>query len=169
MQKIQELEEKIDKLRDNLDSSRKNLTASLNAKAQFRGIVQRLSDHTVQKLEKTVRDRCTESANLVNTIKAFQKRSSAQNQPRNKLHDTITHSANQTASLDTEIANLSLDAPRATPKPYLDLRISLGGRLLKLKVVCLTLEYKFDLTRITQGKLPVCSPQVKISGGPLAH
>ncbi|KAI2478280.1 NFX1-type zinc finger-containing protein 1 [Pyrenophora tritici-repentis] len=169
MQEMQELEGKIDELQDNLDGSRKKLTASLNAKAQLRGMIQHLSDHTVQNLEKTIRDRCTESANLVNTIKAFQKRSSAQFQPRNKLHDAITHSANQTASLNTVMANLSLDAPPATPKPHLDLRISLGGRLLELKVVCLTLEYKFGLTRITQGKLPTSSPQVKISGGPLAY
>jgi hypothetical protein len=169
MQEMQELEGKIDELQDDLDDSRKKLTASLNAKAQLRGLIQRLSDHTVQNLEKTIRDRCTESANLVNTIKAFQKRSSAQHQPGNKLHDAITHSANQTASLDTVMANLSLDAPPATSKPHLDLRISLGGRLLELKVVCLTLEYKFGFTRITQGKIPASSPQVKISGGPLAY
>ncbi|KAG9196796.1 hypothetical protein G6514_004320 [Epicoccum nigrum] len=169
LQEMQELEGKIDELRDELDGSRKKVTSSLNSKAQLRGMTQHLSDHTVQSLEKTVRDSCMESANLVKTIKAFQKRSNAQHQPGNKLHDAITHSANQTASLDTVMANLSLDAPPATPKPQLDLRISLGGRLLELKVVCLTLEYKFGLARITQGKLPASSPQVKIPGGPLAY
>jgi hypothetical protein len=71
MQEMQELEGKVDELRDDLDGSRKKLTASLNAKAQLWGMIQHLSDHTVQNLEKTIRDRCTESANLVNTIKAF--------------------------------------------------------------------------------------------------
>jgi hypothetical protein len=169
MQEMQELEGKIEEFRDNLGGSRKKLTASLDTKPQIRGTIQRLSDLTVQNLEKTFRDRCTESANLVNTIKVFQKRSSAQHQPGNKLHDAIMHSGNQIASLDTVMANLSLDAPPATPKPHLDLRISLGGRLLELKVVCLTLEYKFGLTQITHGKLPASSPEVKISDGPLAY
>jgi hypothetical protein len=169
MQEMQELEAKIDELCDDLDSSRKKLTASLDAKSQPRGMIQHLTDHTVENLEKTIRDRCAESTNLVNAIKAFQKRSSAQHQPGNKLHDAITHSACQTASMDIVMANLSLDAPTASSKPHLDLRISLGGRLLELKVVCLTLEYKFGLTRITQEKLPKSFPQVKISGGPLGY
>jgi hypothetical protein len=168
LQEMQELEGRIDELRDDLDGSRKKLTASLNAEAQPPAMVQHLSEHTVQNLEKTIRDGCKESAKLVNTIKAFQKRSSAQHQPGNKLHDAITHSANQTASLDTAMANMNLDAPPATTKPHMDLRISLGGRLLELKVVCLTLEYKFGCTRITQENLPTSTPLVKISGGPLA-
>jgi hypothetical protein len=169
LQELQELERRVDELRDDLDGSRKKLTASLNAKAQPPAMVQHLSDHTVQNLEKTIRDGFTESAKLVNTIKAFQKRSSAQHQPGNKLHDAITHSANQTATLDTAMGNLSLDAPPATPKPHLDLRISLGGRLLELKVVCLTLEYKLGCTRIAQEELPASTPLVKISGGPLGN
>jgi hypothetical protein len=90
-------------------------------------LIQHLTDHTVQNLEKTIRDRCAESTNLVNTIKAFQKRSSAQHQPGNKLHDAITHSASQTASMDIVMANPSLDALTAFSKPHLDLRIGLGG------------------------------------------
>lgn len=169
LQEMQKLEGRIDGLRDDLDGSRKKLIASLNDKAQPQAMVQHLSDHTVQNLEKTIRDRCTDSAKLVNTIKAFQKRSSAQHQPGNKLHNAIIHSANQTASLDTAMANLSLDAPPTTPKPHLDLRISLGGRLLELKVVCLTLEYKFGCTRIAQEKLPASTSLVKIFGGPPAN
>lgn len=165
LQEMQELEGKIDELQDDLDGSRKRLTASL----KLRGNIQHLSVHAVQDLEKTNRDRCKQSANLVNVIKAFQNRSSAQHQPGNKLHDAITHSVNQTASVDTVMANLSLDAPAATQKPHLDLRISLGGRLLELRVVCLTLEYKLGFTRVTQGKLPASSSQVKSSGGPLTY
>jgi hypothetical protein len=167
MQEMQELEGKVEELRDDLDSSRKNLTASVNAEFQARGMTGHLTDHAVQNLKKTIRDRCTESTTLVNTIKAFQKRSSAQHQPGNKLHDAVTYSASPTASLDTVMADLSLDAPPASPKPPLDLRISIGGRLLELKVVCLTLEYKFGFTRM--GKLPASYPQVKTSGSPLAY
>lgn len=162
MQEMQELEVNIDELRDDLDSSRKKHTASLDAKSQPRGMIQHLTNHIVQNLEKTIRYCCAESTNLVDTIKAFQKRSSAQHQPGNKLHDAITHSVTQTASMDIVMANLRLDAPTASSKPHLDLSISLGGRLLELKVVCLTLEYKFGLTRITQEKLLTSSPQVKI-------
>lgn len=169
LQDMQELEGEMDKLRYELDGSRKKLTASLNTKAQLRGMVQHVSEHTVQNLERTIHDRCTESTKLVNRIKDFQKRSSAQHQPGNKLHDAIMHSANRRATLDTALANLNLNAQTQTPKPHLDLRISLGGRLLELKVLCLTLEYKFGVTRIMQGKLPASSPQVKISGGPVAY
>jgi hypothetical protein len=167
MQELQELEGKASKLHDDLDKTRNSFVPTLGNIGGLGQPMERAIAKAKDDLDKKIKARYTTAIKLSNDVKAFQHRSSAQHQPVNKLHDAIAHFTRAKATLDDVMANLSLSAPPATPKPHPDLRINLGGRLLELKISCVVLEDKFGVTRIIEGNFPSATSPIKLPGGPL--
>jgi len=160
-QELQQLESKLEDLRGELEDSRKSVVPSEVIK--IRNVVN--PDMTVQFINDGLRNRSQGSINLMNLIKSFRLRMQTQHQPTYKLHEATVNAAAKITPLDIALSNLVIDASSKSAKRDRDLRITLGGNLLEIKVRCFVLEDNFAIARAVSLKHLTATLQLKFPGG----
>ncbi|KAL2074450.1 hypothetical protein VTL71DRAFT_8228 [Oculimacula yallundae] len=140
---LQKLKLKIEELDQKLESSR----------AQILGLLDRASKHRTQALtpgaqaemKKLLLDNNMIAISATSDVTYFRRSTLDRNQPAKKLHDATVYAARQAATLDGEMAGLTITP--GIPKPARDRRITLGGFAADLKCRSIILSHLFTITQ----------------------
>ncbi|KAL1792144.1 hypothetical protein ACET3X_009895 [Alternaria dauci] len=160
-QELQQLQGQLEDVRKKLEASRKGVVPA--EIVQLRG--QAAHEFTMQSINDEIRNRSGDTIKLLNAVKAFQRRMDNRHQPTFKLHQATLHSISRDDSLDAKLAKLTIDSSETSAKRDRDQRITLGGRLLEIKVRCLALEDNFEVMRAVGQKNLHSELPLKFSGG----
>ncbi|KAJ5058920.1 NFX1-type zinc finger-containing protein 1 [Bipolaris maydis] len=154
-------------LEDRLAIERANLETSRTAivpQSPGLGTNQAIIEKKMKHIHDCVRNRYSSTAILVEDVRSFRHKMDIQHKPTYKLYQAIIHSYKRNASLDKDFAQLSLSSSSKYLERDRDQRVTLGGRLLEIKVQCLLLEDKFEIARVVLKNVGGTVP-LKFSGG----
>jgi len=114
----------------------------------------------IREIEKELRERHSHSTGLQKAIQSFCSKAADTNQPARKLHDA-TVQASRSRSIGELMANLTVI--EAVPFVPRDRRVTLGGRIMQIKMDHLILEDKFAIVQAFESTPRTAS--VRIPGG----
>ncbi|CAN9158938.1 unnamed protein product [Alternaria alternata] len=160
-QELQQLQGELEDVRKELEVSQKGVVPAEIIK--LRG--EAAHEFTMQSINDEIRNRSGDTIKLLNAVKAFQRRMDIRHQPTFKLHQATLHSISRDDSLNAEFAKLAIDSSETSTKRDRDQRITLGGRLLEIKVRCLVLEDNFEIMRVVVRKNLLSKLPLSFSGG----
>ncbi|KEF56836.1 uncharacterized protein A1O9_07026 [Exophiala aquamarina CBS 119918] len=172
---LSELELKVDKLENELETSISQVTNSMRVYRESEG---RRASFLRNVVEKKIIIRYKKSHELNTQISHFLRKVAHRYSPSHKLHEATVHAINTTASksksLDAALASLSIREPLSSIPPIeRDRRITLGGRMVQIKVECIVLEDKFrvaatinsTITRLSAESGSTAAAHFTIPGG----
>jgi hypothetical protein len=114
----------------------------------------------IRKIEKELKERNSHSTGLQKAIQSFCSKAADTNQPARKLHDA-TVQASKLKSIGELMANLTIiDAVPFVPR---DRRVTLGSRIMQIKIDHLILKDKFALVQAFKSSAHTSS--MRIPGG----
>ncbi|CAN9138950.1 unnamed protein product [Alternaria alternata] len=160
-QELQQLQGQLEDVRKELEASQKGVVPA--EIVRLRG--EAAHEFTMQSINDEIRNRSGDTIKLLNAVKAFQRRMDIRHQPTYKLHQATLHSISRDDSLNAEFAKLTIDSSETSTKRDRDQRITLGGRLLEIKVRCLVLEDNLEIMRVVVRKNLLSKLPLSFSGG----
>ncbi|CAN9481105.1 unnamed protein product [Alternaria alternata] len=160
-QEVQQLQGQLEDVRKELEASQKGVVPA--EIVRLRG--EAAHEFTMQSINDEIRNRSGDTIKLLNAVKAFQRRMDIRHQPTYKLHQATLHSISRDDSLNAEFAKLTIDSSETSTKRDRDQRITLGGRLLEIKVRCLVLEDNLEIMRVVVRKNLLSKLPLSFSGG----
>jgi len=132
---LQEIQMKLTKMEAELEDTRLGVT-----NARIVPLLTDWHDRAIKDITKRLQHRYKSSADLRSAIMQLQQRASERHQPAHKLHEATLHALQRDSSLETALAALKLKRLPLTPER--DHRITLGAKMMEIKVDCITMEDK---------------------------
>lgn len=149
---LQELESKFEQLSCDMEKSRQaiipNITIPSGNSHASALVLNGIGNFVGQALA----NRYNAANQQATQVEAFRKKIAKNNQPANKLHQATLFAKAKASTLDKDFARLSMQSSATVAPQSADERIEQGGRLLQLKVQCLMLEDKLEISRLLKAK-----------------
>ena len=155
---LQELKGKANKVENELEDIRSGVT-----RANLVSLSTDTHDRAIKDVTRELQTRYTASAQLRSAVIQLQRRAAERHQPAHKLHEATVHAMQLNAPLGSALAALKLKD--TTPTDERDHSITLGAKMMEIKVDCITMEDKFRVLSAAKAKYGDLAASVEFSGG----
>jgi len=155
---LQEIQVRLTKLEAELEGTRPDVT-----RAKIVSLFTDGRDRAFQDIAHRIQTRYKASARLRSDIVQIQRRAAERHQPAHKLHEATVHAMQRDASLESTLAALKLE--HVVLAPERDHRITLGAKMMEIKVDCITMEDKFLVLSAVKAKHEETAASLTFPGG----
>ncbi|KAF1984925.1 NFX1-type zinc finger-containing protein 1 [Aulographum hederae CBS 113979] len=119
----------------------------------------------VEHIGNQLRTRYKASEKLRSAVTALQRRAAERHQPAHKLHEATLHATQLQAPLENALAALKLHDPTTTATSERDHRITLGAKMLEIKIDSTMLSDKFRVLSAARAKCGDSAASIRFPGG----
>ncbi|RYP08152.1 hypothetical protein DL764_002059 [Monosporascus ibericus] len=155
---LQEIEEKLIKVETELEDTRSDVTM-----ANIGSILTDARDRAIKDVARKLQTRYKASAQLRSAVIRLERRAAERHQPAHKLYEATVHAMQRDAPLESALAALKLKD--TTPTGERDHRITLGAKMMEIKIDCITMEDKFRVLSAAKAKYGDSAASLSFSGG----
>lgn len=155
---LQEIEGKLTKAETELEATRSDVT-----RANIVSILTDARDRAIKDVARKLQTRYKAFAQLRSAVIQLQRRAAERHQPAHKLHEATVHAMQRDAPLESALAALKLRD--ITPTGERDHRITLGAKMMEIKIDCITMEDKFRVLSAAKAKYGDSAASLTFSGG----
>ncbi|KAH8689897.1 NFX1-type zinc finger-containing protein 1 [Talaromyces proteolyticus] len=154
---LQEMESKLTKIETELEDTRSDVTG-----ASIGYISPNAHDRAIRNVSQKLQIRYRTSAQLRAAVSQLQRRVAERHQPAHKLHEATVHAMQRDLPLESALGALKLKD--ITPTGERDHRITLGAKMIEIKIDCITMEDKFRVLSAAKAKYGDSATSLTFSG-----
>ena len=154
---LQEIEGKLTELETELEDTRSDI-----ARANIVPTLTDAHDQAIKDVARKLQTRYKAFAQLRSAVIQLQRRAAERHQPAHKLHEATIHAMQRDAPLESGLAALNLKD--ITPTSERDHRITLGAKMMEIKLDCIIMEDKFRVLLATKAKYADSAASPTFSG-----
>lgn len=155
---LQEIEIELTKVEIELADTRLDVT-----RANIVSIFTDARDRAIKRVAQKLQTRYKASVQLRSAVIQLQRRAAERHQPAHKLHEATIHAMQRDAPLESALAAFKLkDLP---PIGERDHRITLGAKMIEIKIDCITIEDKFQVLSAAKAKYGDSAASLTFPGG----
>lgn len=158
---LQEIEEKLIKVENELEDTRAAVTTVVNINPSLTDA----HDRAIKAVSRQLQNRYRASAQLRSAIIQLQRRAAERHQPAHKLYEATIHAIHQDTPLESALAAVKLRD--STPTGERDHRITLGAKMMEIKIDCITMEDKFCILSTVKARYGDSAACLTFPGGSL--
>lgn len=155
---LQEMEEKLTKAENELEDSRSDVT-----RADIVSTFRNAHDRAIKDVANKLQTRYKAFAQLRSAVIQLQRGAAERHQPAHKLHEATIHAMQRNVPLENMLAGLKLEG--VTLPGERDHRITLGAKMMEIKIDCVTMEDKFRVLSAAKAKYGDSAASLKFFGG----
>jgi len=155
---LQEIERKLTKMETELEDTRSDIT-----RANIVSIWTDARDRAIKDVTRKLETRYEPFVQLRSAIIKLQRRAAERHQPAHKLHEATVHAMQRDAPLEIALAALKLKDITLTRER--DHRITLGAKMMEIKIDCITMEDKFRVLSAAKAKYGDSAASLTFPGG----